>query len=943
MVADARVSLYGAALAPDPDTYSDPLYYGEITHPSGSLVELMARVAIRLGSKHTTQKAVWRLDQTMGGGKSHGLVGLWHLATNFDQFALTNLGTRVLTTTQEITGEPLPALGTPHCVVLDCDNTSPSEDDFGPARTLGERFLWRLFQGDGSLYRNYQAHTSNKAKLVQALREAGTPVLVLMDEIMDYLRVAAAADPSEASKDMAFLRAFLDAVNTAPNCAAVVAMIASEKDNMAMTDFGVRLRAEMEDLLARNAVNTAVTTGGDFAAIIRKRLFRRPPSPQVAEQVADLYLAAGRHWRESVFGKASGAHRNEFRRQVARSYPFHPDLMTLAESEWSTHDGFQKVRSMIGVFALAAYEQARRARGGGWAPLLIDSGDLPLDSAPLRDALINSGLVPDGPTAGHLREVAGADIVDPHNPLRGAAANLDRLRDRTPSWVRHNPHASQRMATALFVRSLAPRRGGVRGATREELLAASFVPEADYGYGDAEVVHSELTGSEDGPASIDYAEGKGGTPRRWFFETRKTLEMLTRAERKFIPDSLRDKAVTERAFSLAGSLSPAPFARVLPIEGAEVPSEGVTLDGCLQVLEEELVDVRGARLAILDSRWFSLYNGDDSASRQSLEAAFGLGPRAVPSEWASSLVFACANTVQRARARALAGEWLACRRVAETPSVRSDPDMAKRAASREREAREHLDKQVRLCYRHIAYLAPEGEYCRKVGFIRILGDDLTALDPAHVWNELHRYQKAFQADEFSPDALLHNLRDRDYGRPLVDIRDLWWSNPHKPLLAGGEAELRQTLFRAVEDGEVRIVGPDGEVHPESAEDIGMGTSEFRLARSLTPDGDVGTPDRSDGVAVDIPPGCSVCGMSRGECACGPVWQANINIVADIDHRERREDLRGLLTYLAGCLESGSIRHITQVVQLTVAGDQDAITELTGKVEGAGATISVRHI
>ena len=36
----------------------------------------------------------------------------------------------------------------------------------------------------------------------------------------------------QAVLDMGFIRALLEAVNTIPNCAMVVAMIASDKDNM---------------------------------------------------------------------------------------------------------------------------------------------------------------------------------------------------------------------------------------------------------------------------------------------------------------------------------------------------------------------------------------------------------------------------------------------------------------------------------------------------------------------------------------------------------------------------------------------------------------------------------------------------------------------------------------------------------------------------------------
>ena len=85
-------------------------------------------------------------------------------------------------------------LGNPICVVLDCDNTTVTEEDFGPAKRLGERYLWRLFDKDGHRYDAFKAHITSKAKMAEALSSTGRPVLILIDEIMDYIRVAAASD-----------------------------------------------------------------------------------------------------------------------------------------------------------------------------------------------------------------------------------------------------------------------------------------------------------------------------------------------------------------------------------------------------------------------------------------------------------------------------------------------------------------------------------------------------------------------------------------------------------------------------------------------------------------------------------------------------------------------------------------------------------------------------
>ena len=61
----------------------------------------------------------------------------------------TELGKQVATRAKAKVGRVLPAdLGGPHVVVLPCDNLTPGapvQEYDGPANSLYERFLWRLF------------------------------------------------------------------------------------------------------------------------------------------------------------------------------------------------------------------------------------------------------------------------------------------------------------------------------------------------------------------------------------------------------------------------------------------------------------------------------------------------------------------------------------------------------------------------------------------------------------------------------------------------------------------------------------------------------------------------------------------------------------------------------------------------------------------------------
>ena len=830
---DAVFGIEGVGAGRSP--YADAGYYGNITHPTGSLVEFMGSVAVRLGVPGSTQtSALWHLQQAMGGGKSHGLIGLWHLAAHPEALSRTDLGKQVMSKAESIAGRGNVRgdLGNPICVVLDCDNTTAAEEDFGPAKRLGERLLWRLFDKDGHRYDAFKAHITHKAKMAEALSSTGRPVLILIDEVMDYIRVTAEADPQGARQDMGFLRVLLDVVNNVANCVAVVVMIASEKDNIWMDSAGEKGRAELEDLLTRNARTTAVTGGGDFAEIIQRRLFSTRPPLESTDATAERFLAGMRGaWKTKVFKKLGGYHESDFRQRVQRCYPFHPNLIALAEDEWAQHAGFQRVRSIIKVFAAAAHEQSRRAAAGEWAPELIDSGDLPLQSNVLKHALLTSGLVASPTTQSNLGEVASVDIVEQHNPERGAARRLDTRRDE--GWSAHNPRVAERMATALFVRSLCPRANGARGATEAELHAASFVPAGGYGTGDAEAVAAELLETDDGVAAVDVLPGRGGAARRWVFETRNTLTMLTRAEKTSVSDGDRDKAVTDRAFEIASS---GPFDRIVKVDGGEVPATGATTEACIGVLEQAGIDDKHqTRLVVLDSRWFSLFNGDDEATRESTAAAMGTGPNAMSVQWASSAVFACANTAVRRQARGLATEWLARERVALLPVVQADETMKTQAPMEAAEAKRRLDSMVRQCYKHIVYLAPKDEFNRDREFLRIRKDTQSALSGADVWGALREQRKAFHQGEFDRDVLLHSLRENDYGRPLSEIRDSFWGNPHKPLLPSGASELRDALYVAIKNNDIELIGPSGDVYQvHTSGDINLSLDSIRIQRATCP-------------------------------------------------------------------------------------------------------------
>ena len=943
---DVQMSLYnavhGSAQNGVKPPYSKPDYYGEITYPSANLVDVLARVAVRLGSQnYVAAHALSRLSQGMGGGKSHGMVGLWHLAANPSEFAQTEIGQQVFALASQISGDSVaPDLNRPQVVVLCCDNMTagvgvPLLD--GPAVTLCERFLWRLFDGDTQRYQKFAPHYGDKSQIAAALAAVGRPVLILLDEIMDYVRQLFTDDlESIATQDIAFLRALLDTINDVPNVAMMLVMISSENDSMHLNDNGQRSRAELESLLERNGRPATVTSNTDFADILRRRLFEVSPPPSVPKAVAACYWQArSGAWSQSVFNTGVMANQQQFEQAVHRCFPFHPQLIQMAEDEWSRVTGFQRVRSTIRIFAATAYTLMKRAQSDVWVPPLIGTGDLPLSDATVREAVLGSGLIADERLQNNYRQLASTDIVDDKDQA-GHAHALDLARTSSLS-TSNNPRAAERAATALFLYSIiGPRSQGRQGATEAEIRAATFVPDGSWSIGDADATFAELEDPQKGLASLDKLSGSGGQPARYFLSTRQTLQMLFRSNRTSISDDERDNELAKVAESLTttGPFKDKKFVAVSEVDKDKSPLEILKAFG--------LDDARRTRLVVLDPRKFALLNGADVETRRALNAALGIGPEKMAMQWASSCIFAVVTAQRRNTCRAAASDYIAWNRVCGLETVKSDLALLAEAQTKRRAAKDNMDRLTQAAFENIVYLEEEGGE-RKQKAIRLQDSNLSALNGTHVWNKLKEEDKVLGQDQFTRQALLANLTDADYGRPLEELRDTFWASPRMPLLFNGESDLQKAIFAAIQNGDLLLVGTDGtERVCHLASDINLGVASLRLARPTTAapliylTSDNNRQSTVHDPASSVPLTLSLTVPPSPRPVADAEAQFTIMVGTTLTDPDRRDTLYKLLNRLATAVDEGA-SHIQ--INLKITAQEAVGDELKTLSNAAGATFT----
>ena len=331
---------------------------------------------------------------------------------------------------------------------------------------------------------------------------------------------------------------------------------------------------------------------------------------------------------------------------------------------------------------------------------------------------------------------------------------------------------------------------------------------------------------------------------------------------------------------------------------------------------------------------------------------------------ASSAVFAIVNTQRRSQARGAAGSYLAWERVAAMDAVRGDEELAEQARDQKAEARRNLDTAVRRAYQHILYLGQgdEGDHSRIDRSLTFEQENQSALDGTVVWKALVAQGKAFDISALDAKALLHNLNDGDYERPLDEVRDLFWSAPRMPLLPGGDSDLQRAIFQALQAGNLRLVGADGldRVVTRPGE-IGVGQTSLRLAKPQTGEasGTAGDSGANDGLfgGVSGPSGPGVHGAGSGsgsptgtpepgggagiaDAATGEQELA-FTLMTSLTDEMMRDSLRLLLRNLANAVDEGKASYAQLMVKIIVdASVADGIAE---DIRSMGTTPTIKKL
>ena len=469
--ADLRQVVRGEAAS----EYGDPVDFYARTFITDGLRDLIRNAARRLSGQGGDP--VVELQTGFGGGKTHSLIALYHLASGWS--GLPGVGETLEDDYLSVPEEVRRAVFTGQL-------TSPSS----PVLTVGDveiRTMWgyiayQLGGMDG--YRMVAEDDRNATnpgdKLVELFRRYG-PVLILIDEWVAYARGLPMArgemrlPAGDFDTQFTFAQALTEAVASVDNALLVVSVPASSDPGTASIDLGgdsLEIGGEkgrmaldrLRHVLARKASQWQPASSEESFEIVRRRLFEPVESAMVRHKDA-VVKAYHKFYLDNAGEFPSETRERDYLRRMDAAYPIHPEFFDRLYQDWSTLERFQRTRGVLRLMASVISELWDRED----ASLMIMPGVVPMDSAKVVTELTR--YVDD-----RWKPIIDADVDGPGSlPLR-----FDRDRKNLGRYW-----ACRRVARATYLGS-APLPVNRRGIDRTRIVLGCVQPGERPGvFGDA--------------------------------------------------------------------------------------------------------------------------------------------------------------------------------------------------------------------------------------------------------------------------------------------------------------------------------------------------------------------------------------------------------------------------------------------------------------------------
>lgn len=333
--------------------YDDPKTFFEMTFPTRALCIIARQVFTRISGKDSTVPGIYMLGTALGGGKTHILASLYHMASG---------GSGTLSVEFK---KKLEDLEFPKCRVAVLTQNSPAGEKNAP-RTMWGHMASQLGEYDIIKEFDNNLQAPSKEALLELLE--GPPTLILLDEVTNYLIRAAAVQSGSktlAEQTRVFLQDLEEAVALRSNTAIIVSQLPEEFDPLDEKETLEKVTkgksgVEKEEIERRAMRETKIAQGllmrkaesynpvqddVELVSILRRRIFSKvdkEEAKKVAEAYQEFYGSPGP--RGLIPHDALGKNARD---RMVDDYPFHPKTISLIRDKLGQAPKFMQTRGSL--------------------------------------------------------------------------------------------------------------------------------------------------------------------------------------------------------------------------------------------------------------------------------------------------------------------------------------------------------------------------------------------------------------------------------------------------------------------------------------------------------------------------------------------------------------------------------------------------------------------
>jgi len=364
-----------------PEDYQSPERFFEKTYITRGLKSLAVEVIRRLSGIKVETSAVFNLSTQFGGGKTHALALLYHLAKGGEKSKSWKYVHSIM---EDANIKSVPESAVAVFVGTEFDSISGRGGNDGtPLRkTPWGEIAFQL--GGVTAFEIVKEHDTQliapSSEIIRKIFPKDKPVLILMDELMNYVnrfrRIGLSAQL------YSFLQNLSEEARANDNVVLAVSIPASELEMSAEDESDYTRYKKVLDRLGKPVI---MSSEGEISEIIRRRIFEWGGLPKEAHSIASYYADWIIEHRQQIPNWFPTDNAKEV---FLATYPFHPILLSVFERKWQTLPRFQRTRGILRLLALwVSYAYQSGFRGALKDPLIT------LGSAPLEDTLFRTAVL----------------------------------------------------------------------------------------------------------------------------------------------------------------------------------------------------------------------------------------------------------------------------------------------------------------------------------------------------------------------------------------------------------------------------------------------------------------------------------------------------------------------------------------------------------------------